>query len=159
MEDEQMSSEGIFADLKNENSDLSRYYKLKEELIDLLSKDNAINTGDYNRTNFLLNELSILLKRVNSNNDIKENTTLLTVTTTNSVTLKFEPRQSCGGNSYSCKGAVLNVKKISDDGNWFFTKDGSFQGWIHIDNVEYEGKSKKNLKTRFLNYVKRKLKK
>ena len=154
-----MSSESIFSDLEKENIDLTKYKELKEELIDLLLNDKAINSGDYRRTDFLLREVSNVLKRINTNSSIKEDTTLLTITSKNSVNLKFEPRQSCGGNSYVCKDAVLNVKKISDDGEWFFVKDGSFQGWIHIDNVEYEGKPKKKLKTRIVNYLKNKIKK
>lgn len=153
-----MDSESILSDFHNNKSDCDtkKYYELKGELIELLSNDIAIKTGDCNRTEYLLREVLSLLKKIDNNNEVKYKTTSLTVIASNSVALKFEPRENCGGNSYISKGAMLQVKKISEDGKWLFIKNGSFQGWIHSSNIEHKSKklinknTKKNKINRFI---------
>ena len=134
-----MDSESIVRDLHQDNYyEIAKYNELKNELIDLLKDDVAVKTGDCSRTEYLLKEVSTLIKNIDFNNEEKYKTTSLEVIVKKSITLKFEPKEGCGGNSYTSKGALLKVKKISEDGKWLFISDGGSKGWIHISNIEYK---------------------
>ena len=134
-----MDSESIVRDLHKDNDcEIAKYNKLKNELINLLKDDVAIKTGDCSRTEYLLKEVSALIKNIDFNNEEKYKTVSLEVIAKKSIALKFEPKENCGGNSYTSKGALLNVKKISEDGKWLFISDNGSKGWIHINNIEYK---------------------
>ena len=138
-----MDSETIVSNLyenKDNNCEIAKYNELKNELIDLLKDDIAVKTGDCSRTEYLLKEVSTLIKNIDFNNEEKYKTVSLEVIAKKSIALKFEPKESCGGNSYTSKGVLLKVKKISEDGKWLFISDNGSKGWIHISNIEYKDK-------------------
>lgn len=61
----------------------ARYNDYKEELIALLSEDTAIKTKDYDRTDYLLRELSSLLKEMDFEDEKNDKTTSMEVIVNN----------------------------------------------------------------------------